>query len=158
MSIYLDSHTHWHNTQKNGTALPSFLSCEIEKGITNKYDEETIKGTAAVMYSAGVDTVSSRRFLTTFLHNATQTVSTITTFILAATLYPKIMERAQQELDSVLGPGQFPTMADRQRLPYVEAIVKESMRWNVVLPMGMFPPSHIYQNICFNHRWQWLVI
>ena len=51
-------------------------------------------------------------------------------------LYPEVMKKAQAEIDNVVGPDTLPTFGDRERLPYVEAIVKETLRWNTVVPMG----------------------
>ena len=54
--------------------------------------------------------------------------------------------RAQAELDIVLGPlraadgapGQLPDMSDEPRLPFVTAIVRESLRWMPVTPLVRF--------------------
>ncbi|KAI0036391.1 cytochrome P450 [Vararia minispora EC-137] len=69
---------------------------------------------------------------------AESTFATILTFILAMVLWPEKQSRAQQELDTVLGNGQLPAVSDRERLPYIEAVMKETMRWNPMLPLG-FP-------------------
>ncbi|KAG6862109.1 hypothetical protein C0995_005921 [Termitomyces sp. Mi166 len=37
-------------------------------------------------------------------------------------------KRAQQEIDSVLGPGRLPEFSDRESLPYVECIFHETLR------------------------------
>jgi cytochrome P450 len=66
-----------------------------------------------------------------------QTVSAIYSFFLAMTLFPDVQKRAQAEIDAVVGPGRLPSFADRDSLPYTEALVKEVLRWNVVLPTGM---------------------
>jgi cytochrome P450 len=58
------------------------------------------------------------------------------TFFLAMALYPDVQKKAQAEIDSVIGPGRLPRLADRERLPYTEALTKEVMRWQVVAPQG----------------------
>lgn len=55
---------------------------------------------------------------------------------LALTLYPNVRRRAQQELDSVLGRDRLPTFEDRPRLPYIDAMCKEVLRWRMVVPLG----------------------
>jgi cytochrome P450 len=55
---------------------------------------------------------------------------------LALTLYPNVRRRAQQELDSVLGRDRLPTFEDRPRLPYIDAMCKEVLRWRMVIPLG----------------------
>ena len=53
-------------------------------------------------------------------------------------LHPEVQLRAQRELDSVVGRDRMPTFADRSRLPYVNALIKEAVRWRPVDPLG-FP-------------------
>ena len=52
------------------------------------------------------------------------------------TMYPEILEKARAEVDAVVGHERLPTMQDREGLPYVNAICKELLRWNVVVPIG----------------------
>ena len=52
------------------------------------------------------------------------------------TLYPEVQKKAQAEIDAVVGPNRLPDFNDRSSLPYVNAIVKESARWNIVVPIG----------------------
>ena len=53
------------------------------------------------------------------------------------TLHPEIQRKAQEELDRVVGTDRLPTFADRDNLPYLEALVSEVHRWMPVSPMGM---------------------
>lgn len=57
-----------------------------------------------------------------------QTVSAITSFLLATLLYPEMQTRGQEEVDRVIGHGRLPTFDDRPTLPYIEGIVKETLR------------------------------
>jgi cytochrome P450 len=57
-----------------------------------------------------------------------QTVSAIVSFLLALVLYPDVQTRAQEELDRVIGTDRLPTFDDRPTLPYIEGIVKETLR------------------------------
>ena len=52
------------------------------------------------------------------------------------TLYPEVQKRAQAEIDTVVGPNRLPDFHDRPSLPYINAIVKELSRWNLVTPLG----------------------
>jgi cytochrome P450 len=59
---------------------------------------------------------------------------------MAMCLYPEVQKKAQVELDNVLG-GRLPEFNDRPHLPYINAVMKESMRWQQVVPLGVyFPP------------------
>ena len=51
-------------------------------------------------------------------------------------LYPDVQKKAQAEIDAVVGPNRLPDFHDRPSLPYINAVVKESSRWNLVLPLG----------------------
>ena len=53
-------------------------------------------------------------------------------------LHPEVQKKAQAEIDAVVGPDRLPTFADRPNLPYIDALVKEILRWNPVAPMGKF--------------------
>lgn len=48
---------------------------------------------------------------------------------------PKIFEKATEELDRVIGKDRWVEEKDVQNLPYVEAIMKETMRMHPVAPM-----------------------
>ena len=75
------------------------------------------------------------------------TATTLTVFMLAMTLYPEVMVKAQAQIDYVVGRDRVPTFADKQRLPYIEAMVKELLRWRPVDPMGV--PRRTSQ-VCFS--------
>jgi cytochrome P450 len=55
---------------------------------------------------------------------------------LALVVFPQVQRRAQAEIDLVIGRDRLPTFDDRPRLPYIEALCKELMRWFVVAPIG----------------------
>lgn len=57
--------------------------------------------------------------------------------MLAMTLYPEAMRRAQDEIDTVVGRERMPNFKDRSKLPYVEAIIKEVHRWRPPTPLGV---------------------
>ncbi|KAL4745449.1 hypothetical protein BDW72DRAFT_211322 [Aspergillus terricola var. indicus] len=99
--------------------LPSLL---LDKHVRSGSQEESdIKWSAVSLYFGGSDS----------------TISTITSVFLAMVLYPDVQKRAQEELDRVIGRGRLPGFADRDRLPYINAVVKEALRWHPVTPMGV---------------------
>ena len=63
---------------------------------------------------------------------------------LAMSLYPEAQKKAQAEIDAVVGPDRLPDFDDRNSLSYINAIVKETMRWHLVVPLGEFFYHHIY--------------
>lgn len=62
----------------------------------------------------------------------------LSVFMLAVVLYPDEMKRAQAELDTVVSKDRPPTFEDQVRLPFVNAFVKELLRWKPVSPLGTF--------------------
>jgi cytochrome P450 len=51
-------------------------------------------------------------------------------------LHPEVQKKAQAEIDAVVGLNRLPDFEDRPFLPYINAVVKESMRWHLVAPLG----------------------
>lgn len=113
------------NQMDSGSYRPSFVSRSIEDARTFDglavQDAEDIKWSAGAMYIAGGDTVTS----------------SLTTFLLAMTLYPDVQRKAQEEIDRVIGSNRLPRFEDRENLPYLNALVKEVLRWRPVAPLGL---------------------
>lgn len=59
------------------------------------------------------------------------------TFFLAMTLYPDVLQKAQDEVDLVVGCDRLPNFEDREYLPYITALIKELFRWEQVIPTGL---------------------
>jgi cytochrome P450 len=54
------------------------------------------------------------------------------------TLYPDVQRKAQAEIDQIVGNSRLPIFSDEGALPYVQAIVKEALRWHPVAPLCGF--------------------
>ena len=79
--------------------------------------------------------------LSTFHENLQyQTFSVIQSFFMAMVLRPEVQKKAQEELDKVIG-NRLPEFNDRANLPYISAMVKESLRWQPVVPLGIYHQS-----------------
>ncbi|KDQ64911.1 hypothetical protein JAAARDRAFT_188186 [Jaapia argillacea MUCL 33604] len=103
-----------------GTATPSLVTSVLTDRQLSDEEEYNLKWVAASMYAGGSDT----------------SVSAIHTFFLAMTMFPDVQKLAQSELDRVVGPDRLPSFLDRENLPYVDAVLKEVLRWAVVTPRG----------------------
>jgi len=57
---------------------------------------------------------------------------------------PKVLKKAQEELDRVVGKGRLPDFLDKDNLPYIDAIVKEVIRWSPPLPITI--PKRVIQD------------
>ncbi|OJZ88736.1 hypothetical protein ASPFODRAFT_713607, partial [Aspergillus luchuensis CBS 106.47] len=118
------------NQMKIGSHRPSYISRILEErsssgtGVStlSPPEEEAVKWSAATLYYAGSDT----------------TVSALKSFILAMVMFPDVQRKAQEEIDMVTECNSLPRFEDRDKLPYLEAVIKEVYRWSVVVPMG-FP-------------------
>ncbi|THU86529.1 cytochrome P450 [Dendrothele bispora CBS 962.96] len=106
---------------KSGEAKPSFAAGLIEKQNTHKLSPKEESWLAGTMFGAGAET----------------TAAALSVFILAMRLYPNVMRKAQAEIDAVVGRERLPTFEDREKLPYIRAIVKEVLRWRPVGPLGL---------------------
>ncbi|TFK75624.1 cytochrome P450 [Pluteus cervinus] len=67
------------------------------------------------------------------------TAGTLTTFILAMLHFPGAMRKAQAEIDRVVGPDRIPEFDDKENLPYIKALVNETLRWRPVAVLGGSP-------------------
>ncbi|KAI0697657.1 cytochrome P450 [Cerioporus squamosus] len=94
--------------------------------------EDTIKNVGAVAFEGGSDT----------------TFSTLQTVLLAASLHPEVVKKAHAELDSVVGPHRLPDFDDTASLVYVNALIKEALRWQNVVPL--VAPHRMMQDDVFH--------
>lgn len=108
---------------QSGCFVPSFLSNLLENDPVEpgSEDENILKWSAGSLYAGGADT----------------TVSSLASFFLAMALFPEVQLKAQRELDTVIGSHQLPGFKDRENLPYINALVKEVLRWHPVVPMNV---------------------
>ncbi|PNP55915.1 hypothetical protein THARTR1_03852 [Trichoderma harzianum] len=111
---------------RQGSYQPSYTSNLISffRKDGREIDEKTleaIKWTAAIMFAAGAET----------------TVATILSFFLGMVLNPDVQQKAQEEIDSVIGSDRLPEASDEENLPFVRGVVMEALRTFPVLPMGI---------------------
>ncbi|EPS98990.1 hypothetical protein FOMPIDRAFT_1050990 [Fomitopsis schrenkii] len=105
---------------KTEAAAPSLVSLQMEN-----YDEDEaiIKDAASSMYAA--------------LSPGEKTSSALRSFFLAMMCFPEAQKKAQEEIDRVIGSDRLPSVADRERLPYVRALCWEVLRWRPIAPLGV---------------------
>ncbi|THU98671.1 cytochrome P450 [Dendrothele bispora CBS 962.96] len=127
----------WADLKKNyenGTGVPCFAIDNLEKFKDSENMEEVIKNCSALAFVAGADT----------------TVSVISSAILALLLHPDVQAKAQAEMDAVVGTSRLPDFQDRGKLPYLEAILTETLRWIPVLPLSL-PHKSVKDDIYEGH-------
>ncbi|KAF9261358.1 cytochrome P450 [Marasmius fiardii PR-910] len=105
----------------DGTNKPCFVSYCFDRKEEDGVDETMVRDSAGAMYTAGTDT----------------TVCALRVFILTMVCYPKTQQKAQEEIDRVVGKDRLPSLEDKSMLPYVMAILFEVMRWQPVNPLAL---------------------
>ncbi|EPQ58609.1 cytochrome P450 [Gloeophyllum trabeum ATCC 11539] len=106
---------------EKGVGEPCFVSDCLSKEELTPDKEQVLKWAAAGICGGGADT----------------TVAGIEAFFFAMASQKDAQERAQAEVDAVVGANRLPTLADRARLPYFEALYLEVIRMYVFIPMGL---------------------
>ncbi|KAF9233330.1 cytochrome P450 [Melanogaster broomeanus] len=106
-----------------GTAAPSMVSVALKDADSEGGADqiEIVKSVAATAYAGGADT----------------TASSLKVFFLAMVLYPEAQRRAQAEIDAVVSNDRLPTFEDRPSMPFLEATLRETLRWHPVAELGV---------------------
>ncbi|KAG2056818.1 cytochrome P450 [Suillus hirtellus] len=104
----------------NGIASHSLVADFLSQAHDDA-DEDTMKAVALTGYAVGMDT----------------TASTLQTFLLAMVLYPDVQARARAEIDQAAKYDKMPCLDDRASIPYLDAILREVLRWYPVAPLGI---------------------
>ncbi|KAF9561003.1 cytochrome P450 [Agrocybe pediades] len=117
---------HVKNALAAGSSFPSFtaeclMQSQGSNGELSEADEDSLRWAAGSMYGAGGES----------------TFATVLTFIYAMALYPEVQTKIQAEIDRVIGNERLPTIDDKNYLPYVRSVIKETMRWRPALPMAI---------------------
>lgn len=72
------------------------------------------------------------------------TSSTMISCVLAMAAFPHVQAKVHAEMDAVIGHDRSPTWEDidQNRLPYLTAVVKETLRWRTVTVLGGIPHAN----------------
>ena len=65
-------------------------------------------------------------------------------------MHPEAQAKAFEEIDRVIGQDRWPTLADLDNLPYIEALLKETFRWSPLLPISESITHHFHARILIN--------
>jgi len=88
----------------------------------------------------GLDTLQAAYQSGGLVEAGSETTSAfLNTTILQLTKYPEVQRKAQEEIDRVVGPDRLPTWEDEPNLPYLRAIIKETLRMR---PPNKFGINH----------------
>ncbi|EJD00110.1 cytochrome P450 [Fomitiporia mediterranea MF3/22] len=106
---------------EKGEAPYCFVTALVEGENKNELSKKEGAWLAGIMFSAGAETTSA----------------SLQNFLIAMIHYPRVLKKAQHEIDTVIGRDRLPTFEDRPNLPYVGALVRELLRWRPAGPMGI---------------------
>ncbi|KAJ8507836.1 hypothetical protein ONZ45_g9819 [Pleurotus djamor] len=106
---------------KSGSQPPSVASTIIQEQEKKNLSDTEAAWVSAALYAAGAETTSGQ----------------MAWFMIAMILYPEVQKKAQEEIDRVVGRDRMPTFQDYESLPYVRAMVKETLRWRGVGRLGV---------------------
>ncbi|KAF9254958.1 cytochrome P450 [Marasmius fiardii PR-910] len=118
-------------TGKGKPALLAKLLADHESNGGDKHQEELIKDAVTTAYAAGVETTSVA----------------LLNFCLAMALHPEIQEKARIEIETVVGKERLPTYEDHSDLPFIEAILRETLRWSPPFPLGVSHAAYVDDTI-----------
>ena len=110
---------------ENGTARPCF-AVDVEQ--------------AAAKKEFAIDETEKLFIFSTLLEAGSDTSRTaITQMVAAIAAYPAWVAKARAMLDEVCGANaeRLPSLQDREKLPYITAAAKESLRWRPFIQTGV---------------------
>ncbi|XP_010863883.2 cytochrome P450 2M1 isoform X1 [Esox lucius] len=75
--------------------------------------------------------------------------STLSHAFLMMIKYPQIQEKVQKEIDEVIGLNRFPTVDDRKKMPYTDAVIHEVQRTMSLAPTAV--PHQMTRDTVFHN-------
>ncbi|KIY66978.1 cytochrome P450 [Cylindrobasidium torrendii FP15055 ss-10] len=112
-----------------GTAEASFCAKSLMRGLS-KIDVSNLMFGASTLFGAGIDT----------------TAITLHCFFLMMLLHPDVQQKVQREVEFVCGAERLPNVSDREKLPYLKAVIKEIIRIHTPAPTGL-PHTNIEDDV-----------
>ncbi|KAF4289280.1 hypothetical protein KXX33_003362 [Aspergillus fumigatus] len=116
---------HWNNL-KERIALGNAPDCFAKDLMESNYrdyglEEETVSWLASAVPEAGAET----------------TASALNGMIRYLAMFPEAQARAHEEVTRILGDGRMATLADEPQMPYIKAVIKETLRLCPVATTGL---------------------
>uniref|UniRef100_F7EJD6 Cytochrome P450 2J2-like n=1 Tax=Monodelphis domestica TaxID=13616 RepID=F7EJD6_MONDO len=113
-----------HKEDQNSEEAQDFIDAylkELSKGnISSSFNENNLVACTLDLFFAGTETTST----------------TLRWALLYMAFYPEIQGKIQAEIDRVIGHSRWPTMADRENMPYTYAAIHEVQRMGNIVPLN----------------------
>ncbi|KAL1776187.1 cytochrome P450 2J3-like [Sigmodon hispidus] len=123
ISDIIDNHRKDWNPDEPRDFIDAFLT-EMTKypdKTTTSFTEESLICSTLDLFLAGTETTST----------------TLCWALLYMALYPEVQEKVQAEIDRVIGQEKQPSLADRDSMPYTNAVVHEVQRMGNIIPLNV---------------------
>ncbi|KAH7345895.1 cytochrome P450 76C3 [Pyrenochaeta sp. MPI-SDFR-AT-0127] len=117
MSFWTSLKTQMETKQAPECFVKQFIETDYQKQGISELQAAFLAGS---MIEAGSETTSAA----------------LNTAILYLSANPDVWRKAQEEIDAVVGSSRSPSFEDEERLPYIRAIVKETLRMRPVTSIG----------------------
>jgi cytochrome P450 len=117
--------SYWFALTSEGSEAtePNFAKYLLKTQTAHQFPNDHIAEMTANLIGGGVDTSSS----------------TLISCILGLCVFQEAQLAAQEEIDRVIGQERMPDWPDMEKLPYCQALFKETLRWRSATILGGIP-------------------
>ncbi|MEE6502690.1 hypothetical protein FKM82_004604 [Ascaphus truei] len=95
--------------------------CKVKEDKDSSFNKKNLLNTPVDLFIAGTET----------------STTTLRWALLFMLLYPDVQSKVQEEIDRVIGRDRKPTMGDKLKMPYTNAVIHETQRYGDIVPLSV---------------------